>query len=117
MQRKCPESEGGFRFGENGQPISNVFNLFEPAKRTLNLGGRTYAVDVGAFGAPGTPDIRDGVERLTDAGMPSELHASMTVTATPEPATLVMAGIGLAAGLLRRVARRRGFGSAAGESR
>ena len=115
MQRKCPESEGGFRFGENGQPISNVFNLFEPAKRTLNLGGRTYAVDVGAFGAPGTPDIRDGVERLTDAGMPNELRASMTVTATPEPATLVLGSIGPAAALLRRVARGGGLGPAAGD--
>ncbi len=75
--------------GEFNGSISSQSSLFgntflDGGPKTLTLGGRTYTVQLTSFTPPGPP------------GASNQGSISATVTVSPEPSTLALAGLGMA---------------------
>jgi hypothetical protein len=69
--------------------ISNTFT--GPTTQTLTLGGNTYTVTIGAYTPPAPPNA----DNLGAIGAHAEV--SVRPAQSPEPSTLVLAGLALAA--------------------
>ena len=100
--------EGWISFGHEGQTGSRVTNtIVGPTSHDFRIAGRLYTMDAVSFEPFGEPEL-DIEGRLLRAGdPPAELRANVRVSDTPEPATAVLAGLGLGlVALRRRLARR-----------
>jgi hypothetical protein len=83
--------------------LTNTFT--GPTTQSLSLGGHTYTVTLGAFVEPGNPTIYSNGTVVQAGGAPGEIDAFVTVSDSPEPASLALLGSAAAAGFFAR--RRR----------
>jgi len=105
--------EGGIAVSPNGPTASSVTNtIVGPRSHDFRIGGKVYAVDGLEFTPFGEPELHVNGPKLVTrpGGLPAELRANVRIAETPEPATAVLAGLGLGlAALCRGLVRHRRF--------
>ena len=95
--------DGPISFGHEGQTGSRVTNtIVGPTSHDFRIAGRVYAMDAVAFAPFGEPEVYAEGRLLRAGGPPSPLLANVRVSETPEPATAVLAALGLGLVALRR---------------
>ena len=102
--------EGAISAGLHGPSVSSVTNtIVGPRGHDFRIGGKVYTVDGLEFTPFGEPELNvNGPKLFTrPGGAPAELRANVRVAETPEPATAVLAGLGLGLVALRRRIPRR----------
>lgn len=102
--------DGAISVSKDGRTVSSVTNtIVGPRSHDFRIVGKVYTVEGLEFTSFGQPELYVGGPTSTTrpGGAPAELRANVRVSETPEPATAVLASLGLGLVALRRQLARR----------